>query len=60
MEEDPVNFDAPFFSLTKTEVLTLDPQQRLVLENVYHALENGQWNIDVVELTTDSDQPVFP
>jgi acyl transferase domain-containing protein len=42
MEEDPLAFDAAFFNITKTEVATLDPQQRIVMENVYHALENGQ------------------
>jgi acyl transferase domain-containing protein len=42
MEEDPLAFDAAFFNITKTEVMTLDPQQRIVMENVYHALENGQ------------------
>ena len=41
LSEDPANFDAPFFSITKGEALSLDPQQRVILENVYHALENG-------------------
>lgn len=27
--------------MTKTELYTLDPQQRLVMENTYHALENA-------------------
>jgi len=27
--------------MTKNEVLTMDPQQRLVMENVYHAIENA-------------------
>jgi hypothetical protein len=27
--------------VTKTELYTLDPQQRLVMENTYHALENA-------------------
>ncbi|GAM42162.1 hypothetical protein TCE0_043f15878 [Talaromyces pinophilus] len=39
--DDPVDFDAPFFKVTKTELYTLDPQQRLVMENTYHALENA-------------------
>lgn len=34
-------FDAPFFSITKGEAMSLDPQQRVVLENVYLALENS-------------------
>ncbi|KAJ5605987.1 hypothetical protein N7510_008768 [Penicillium lagena] len=41
LAEDPAYFDASFFNITKNELLTLDPQQRLVLENVYHALENA-------------------
>ncbi|KAJ5788188.1 hypothetical protein N7457_003178 [Penicillium paradoxum] len=41
LSEDPAYFDGSFFNITKNELLTLDPQQRLVLENVYHALENS-------------------
>lgn len=41
LTEDPAYFDASFFNIAKNELLTLDPQQRLVLENVYHALENA-------------------
>ncbi|KAJ5730275.1 Acyl transferase/acyl hydrolase/lysophospholipase [Penicillium malachiteum] len=41
LSEDPAYFDGSFFNITKTELLTLDPQQRMVLENVYHALENS-------------------
>jgi acyl transferase domain-containing protein len=28
--------------MSKTEVQSLDPQQRILMENVYHALENGR------------------
>ncbi|OQE42415.1 hypothetical protein PENCOP_c004G00771 [Penicillium coprophilum] len=41
LSEDPAYFDGSFFNITKNELLTLDPQQRLVLENVYHAFENA-------------------
>lgn len=41
---DPAEFDHQFFSITKSEVMTLDPQQRLLMENVYHALENGDYH----------------
>lgn len=38
---DPASFDSQFFGITKTEVMTMDPQQRILMENVYHAFENG-------------------
>ncbi|KAK2806488.1 Type I Iterative PKS [Emmonsiellopsis sp. PD_5] len=41
LAETPNAFDAGFFSITKAEVQSMDPQQRLVMENVYHALENA-------------------
>ncbi|OJD18079.1 hypothetical protein AJ78_01851 [Emergomyces pasteurianus Ep9510] len=41
LSDDPLGFDAGFFRISQTEVLTMDPQQRLVMENVYHALENA-------------------
>ncbi|PGH05127.1 hypothetical protein AJ79_06875 [Helicocarpus griseus UAMH5409] len=41
LQEDVGLFDAPFFNLTKTEAEALDPQQRLMLECTYEALENG-------------------
>ena len=56
LSEDPAYFDAPFFSITKGEVMALDPQQRVVLENVYHALENAGMPIQDV---TGSNTSVF-
>lgn len=41
LKEDPAYFDAPFFGITKGEAMSLDPQQRVALENVYLALENS-------------------
>ncbi|EFR04190.1 hypothetical protein MGYG_07197 [Nannizzia gypsea CBS 118893] len=41
-----INFDSNFFGLTKSEVMTMDPQQRILLENVYHALENAGIPLD--------------
>jgi len=35
-------FDAPFFTLPPAEAVSLDPQQRSLLECTYHALENGR------------------
>ncbi|KAI0393940.1 polyketide synthase PksD [Xylariaceae sp. FL0594] len=39
--QDPAVFDAPFFSLTAQEALSMDPQQRWLLETSYHAFENA-------------------
>ncbi|KAL1968658.1 hypothetical protein VTN77DRAFT_1484 [Rasamsonia byssochlamydoides] len=39
--EDADAFDAPFFHLTRAEAAAMDSQQKLVLENVFHALENA-------------------
>ncbi|KAJ6105499.1 Acyl transferase/acyl hydrolase/lysophospholipase [Penicillium capsulatum] len=41
LAEDPAFFDSAFFNIARNELLTLDPQQRLVLESSYHALENA-------------------
>jgi acyl transferase domain-containing protein len=43
LSEDPVLFDAPFFSMTSLEATGTDPQQRLMLEVAYEALENGKF-----------------
>ena len=41
MTEDLGLFDAPFFSITAAEAEAMEPQQRLVLEAAYRALENA-------------------
>lgn len=35
-------FDAPFFSMNFKEAASMDPQQQILLETSYRALENGQ------------------
>jgi acyl transferase domain-containing protein len=42
LEEDPGYFDAPFFSMTSSEAIGTDGQQRLMLEVAYETLENGR------------------
>ncbi|ERF74612.1 hypothetical protein EPUS_00742 [Endocarpon pusillum Z07020] len=41
LEGDVAAFDAPFFSIPRTEAVSLDPQQRGLLESAYKALENA-------------------
>ncbi|KAK2877269.1 putative PKS/NRPS-like protein biosynthetic cluster [Arthroderma sp. PD_2] len=39
LSEDVMEFDASFFNIAKKEALSLDPQQRMLLEVVYESLE---------------------
>ncbi|KAF2864665.1 hypothetical protein BDV95DRAFT_508906 [Massariosphaeria phaeospora] len=41
LREDIGAFDAPFFSLTPSEALSMDPQHRGLMECAYHALESA-------------------
>lgn len=38
-------FDAPFFAMTPAEAASLDPQQRMLLECVYTAMENAGYTM---------------
>lgn len=39
--ENPGGFDAEFFNISPREALSMDPQQRWVLEEAWHALEHA-------------------
>ncbi|KAF1852053.1 polyketide synthase PksD [Cucurbitaria berberidis CBS 394.84] len=41
LSQDITVFDAPFFSISSREAASMDPQQRILLETSYHALENA-------------------
>ncbi|QUC18107.1 uncharacterized protein UV8b_02348 [Ustilaginoidea virens] len=41
LKEDIAAFDAPFFSITADDAQAIDPQQRMLLEVSYEALENA-------------------
>ncbi|OXV05636.1 hypothetical protein Egran_06595, partial [Elaphomyces granulatus] len=41
LKEDITAFDAPFFSISPTEAISMDPMQRILLEVVYEATENA-------------------
>lgn len=41
LKDNIYSFDTSFFKLPENDITAMDPQQKLLLENVYHALENG-------------------
>jgi acyl transferase domain-containing protein len=41
IDGDITAFDAPFFSMSQSNIMAMDPQQRLLLESTYQSLENG-------------------
>lgn len=56
LEEDHRLFDAAFFNISANEASAMDPQQRILLECVYEAIESGGHRTDRLK---SSDTAVF-
>lgn len=48
---DPCDIDAHFFKLSKVEAISMDPQQRQLLEVVYEGLENAGLTLEALDGT---------
>ncbi|KAI0138627.1 putative polyketide synthase [Hypoxylon sp. NC0597] len=56
LERDISAFDTRFFSMTSEEAAATDPQQRILLETTYHALENAGIPMEII---SGSDTSVY-
>ncbi|KAL9115269.1 MAG: hypothetical protein Q9227_001063 [Pyrenula ochraceoflavens] len=54
--EDVRAFDAGFFNISRKEAESIDPQQRMLMETVYEALESGGHTIEALR---NSDTAVY-
>ncbi|KAK0387803.1 hypothetical protein NLU13_4048 [Sarocladium strictum] len=54
LRRDVTSFDAPFFSITADEACAVDPQQRMLLEVSYEALENAGMRKEDLDGTSTS------
>ncbi|KAL4935944.1 hypothetical protein BDV06DRAFT_228348 [Aspergillus oleicola] len=49
LSEDPRLFDAPFFNTSSTEAKSIDPQQRMLLETVFEAVDATGLRLDELQ-----------
>lgn len=51
MNTDPRDIDAGFFGLSQVDAISMDPQQRQLLEVVYEGLENAGLTLEGMRST---------
>ncbi|KAK7740770.1 Type I Iterative PKS [Cytospora paraplurivora] len=54
LKDDIKAFDAQFFNISHTEAQAIDPQQRVLLEVTYQALENAGYSKESLDLSETS------
>ncbi|KAG8166767.1 hypothetical protein KVR01_002456 [Diaporthe batatas] len=54
LKDDIKGFDAAFFNISQAEAHAIDPQQRILLEVTYQALENAGYTKDSLDLSETS------
>ncbi|KAG6367393.1 hypothetical protein INS49_001582 [Diaporthe citri] len=54
LEGDIKSFDATFFNISQAEAHAIDPQQRILLEVTYQALENAGYSKESLDLSETS------
>lgn len=54
LEEDCSVFDAAFFRISPKEAQSMDPQQRILLETVFEAIEAAGWPLETIEGSSTS------